>query len=239
MANSPITGPNLKEELPLYPPLMQLLRVTATVVAGPAGVTQMASSSFLGPRLYVAFTQQLRTDGLLPRDREPCLVDDVNGRGISPGFYTGRLAGSHTSLPVYEVTGSALSSLGLTVEEVDGSPKVLNVHTIRFDQADGYRVSEDSPGVARLDFVDQGGGGDADLDIYEDAVLKTTLTTRIEFNGTDFDVTAADTWHAVIKTEGGTEAFYVLTNCVAGVLKKRLLTFTRGLFKSVGAEIDL
>lgn len=76
-------------------------------MAGPSGIAQVAGSSVLGPILYIAFTQQLRTDGLLPRDREPCLVDDVNGKGMSPGFYLGRLAGSHTGLPVYEVGWSA------------------------------------------------------------------------------------------------------------------------------------
>lgn len=103
MLPSPFNNPTLKEDLPLYPPLDQLVRVTQAVVAGPSGVAQLAGSSVLAPVLYVAFTQQLRTDSLLPRDREPCLVADVNGFGLLPGYYTARLAGSWTSLPVYEV----------------------------------------------------------------------------------------------------------------------------------------
>lgn len=110
MGPSPLVEPILRDDLPRYPPLFQLLRVTPATVAGPAGVAQVAGSSFLGPTLYVSFTQQLRTDSLIPRDREPCLVDDVNGV-ISgdpgwPGFYLGRLAGSYTSLPVYEIIAS-------------------------------------------------------------------------------------------------------------------------------------
>lgn len=110
---SPLVEPTLRPDLPIYPLQVQLLRVTATTVPGPAGVAQTAGSSVLGPTLYVAFTQQLRTDGLLPRDREPCLVDDVNGRGIEPGYYNGRLSGSHQSLPVYEVAGPSLTSLSV------------------------------------------------------------------------------------------------------------------------------
>ncbi len=110
-------GPKLRDDLPRYPPTLQLLRVTPATVPGPAGVAQVAGSSVPGPLLYVAFTQQLRTDGLIPRDREPCLADDVNNTGLLPGFHLGRLAGSHNSLPVYEVvalgpTGSLVAVQG-------------------------------------------------------------------------------------------------------------------------------
>ncbi len=97
--------PFLGQRQPDYPPLVQLLRVTGTTVPGPTGTSQFPGSSFPGPSLYVSFTQQLRTDTMIPKDREPCLVDDVNGGGLQPGFYLGRLAGSWTSLPVYEVSG--------------------------------------------------------------------------------------------------------------------------------------
>lgn len=55
---------------------------------------------------YVAFVQQRRTDSGLPRDREPCLAHDVTGAGAPPGYHMGRLAGSHSSLPVYEIVPS-------------------------------------------------------------------------------------------------------------------------------------
>lgn len=103
MLPSPFTNPILRDDLPRYPVLDELIRVTETIVTGPSGVSQFAGSSVLAPVLYVAFVQQLRSDSLLPRDRVPCLAADINGLGLLPGYYTGRLAGSHTSLPVYEI----------------------------------------------------------------------------------------------------------------------------------------
>ena len=41
----------------------------------------------------------------------------------------------------------------LTVEEVDGSPSVANVATLRFDQVDGFVVSTTGAGVARVDMA--------------------------------------------------------------------------------------
>lgn len=114
MNNLNIGPPALGQTQPVYPQVLQLLRVTQGTVPGPSGVAQSPGSSVLGPTLYVSFTQQLRADGsLLPRDREPCLVDDVNGLGLSAAiaagqhFFHGRLAGSWSSLPVYEVIGAA------------------------------------------------------------------------------------------------------------------------------------
>lgn len=140
---SPMTEPTLRDDLPRYPPLVQLLRTTATTVAGPSGVAQVAASSALGPTLYVAFVQQLRTDALLPRDREPCLVDDVNGFGIEPGYYLGRLAGSHTGLPVYEVTEAASGGAD-TFLEVRATTPSANFYDVRIwirDQVSGFIIN--------------------------------------------------------------------------------------------------
>lgn len=102
MDNLNLVGPFLGKQQPIYPHLTQVLRVTAATVPGPAGVAQVAGSSFPGPTLYVAFTQQLRDDGsILPRDREPCLADDVAGRGLTAGYYLARLASAFNGLPVY------------------------------------------------------------------------------------------------------------------------------------------
>lgn len=116
----PIAHPNLFNDLPIYPLTQQLIRVTATQAAGPSSVSQDAGSSFLAPQMHVAFVQQLRTDSLLPRDREPCLAADIRGMGITPGFYLGRLAGSHNSLPVYEVMSLEGATIhNLTVHNLD------------------------------------------------------------------------------------------------------------------------
>ena len=348
---SPFNAPVLRDDLPRFPDLLQLLRVTAATVAGPAGVTQTAGSSVLGPTLYVSFTQQLRTDGLIPRDREPCLADDVRGRGIKPGYYFGRLAGSHTSLPVYEVAdaGCEESVAGddgpyVRITEVDGLPDADGRYqaTLAIKNADGTL----SPGTTaiwareannsgRLLFEDyyhahrtgNAAGRDVytiddsdwtasnesftqfvtrilglylipdrcwtvaahvdgvrlatakrileaketggtlftdvfqfifdtanawtlteaagvvtvvrELNIREGTTARTTNTWQVDFDATDFDVTATATDHATVNTSGFTGSFDVVTNCVAGVLKVKCLTFTRGLLKTVGAERDL
>lgn len=92
--------------VPIYPVHIQLVRVTAGTVSGPTGVAQVAGSSVLAGGYYVSFVQQRRTDSGLPRDREPCLAYDVSGRGLSPGFYLGRLVDNYNGLPVYVVTAS-------------------------------------------------------------------------------------------------------------------------------------
>lgn len=104
---SPFTSPTLRADLPTYPVHNQAVRVTSATVPGPSGYM---SSSVLGPSLFVGFLQQLNPTTLLPRDREPVFVLDLNGYGLAPGYYTGRLAGSYQSLPVYEVGSAAITS---------------------------------------------------------------------------------------------------------------------------------
>lgn len=100
---SPFTSPIFRDDKPLWPLQLQLIRVTASTVAGPSGVAQTAGSSVLNPPLHVAYTQQMRTDSNLPRDREPCLAAGVRGYELTPGYHMGRLSGSWNSLPMYEV----------------------------------------------------------------------------------------------------------------------------------------
>jgi hypothetical protein len=116
---SPLERPTLRDDLPRYPYPQQLLRVTGTTIPGPAP----------GTLLYVSSTQQLRTDTLTPRDREPCWACDPNRLGLSPGFYLGRLAGSYGSLPVYEVISAALAPAvlpGLTEAQLISLQTVLS-----------------------------------------------------------------------------------------------------------------
>lgn len=122
MSNNPFGGVNPRPDLPLYPAPLQLLRVTQATVTGPPGSPQIPASSVLGPILYVAFTQQLRTDSLLPKDREPCLVDDVNGRGLVPGFYHGRLTNNWNGLPLYEVTAIGVTGSIIAISGPPGPP---------------------------------------------------------------------------------------------------------------------
>jgi hypothetical protein len=41
----------------------------------------------------------------------------------------------------------------VTVEEADGAPSYAGVHTLRFDQADGFTVTQPAAGIARVDFT--------------------------------------------------------------------------------------
>lgn len=100
----PFFGPNH----PIYPPHLQLIKVLSGTIPGPSGY---ASSSVLGPSIYLGTTQQLLPSTLLPRDREPCLALDVNRTGLAPAYYLGRLSGSYRQLPLYEVTGGPVSPL--------------------------------------------------------------------------------------------------------------------------------
>lgn len=386
MPNNPLIGPQLHQDLPLYPPTLQLIRVTAATVPGPSGVTQVAASSVLGPTLYVAFVQQMLSTGLIPRDREPCLADDVNGGGLRPGYYLGRLASSHNALPVYEIAEVAGSGGGfLFAKALANDPDGSGHYDARLQtfQADGqlldngasvwmreaqnmgrlyntviypvtltgfaagrsvYTVADFCLAVGnatlsqlvafvhlifcapdrcwdvtlagarlvqvkRLLNVRETGGTifpnifqitfdpatnwevddvDDDGDVIVQRVLNvrdgttpvTTLTWQMDFSpaeswiitataaghatiertlrifeggsqrGTDnvysitfedvdFDITATGNVITNIQTSGYTGSFDVITNCVAGVLKVRCLTFIRGLLKTVGAERDL
>lgn len=99
-----LTNPTLNLGPPLYPPLIQLLRVTSSFISVPGSTAN----------LYISSTQQLRTDTLTPRDREPCFAVILpDSPGLLPGYYLGRLAGSYNSLPVYEIISN--SSGGTTV----------------------------------------------------------------------------------------------------------------------------
>lgn len=103
---TPFDGPKLRPDLPVYPGALQLLRVTSATIPGPSGgVSSGIGTGNIAPTvLYVAETQQSRTDTLSPRDREPCLVLDPSGLGLLPGYYLGRLVNTYQSLPVYMVS---------------------------------------------------------------------------------------------------------------------------------------
>lgn len=137
MNNLNIHPPFFGPQLPVYPHLLQLCRVTAATVPGPAGVFQPAGSSFPGPTLYVSFTEQLQTGSLIPRDREPCLVDDVNGTGLTPGYYLCRLAGSFNGLPVYEAVCCAAGSFNPNAPITFGGPVTFST-TVTFNSTTTY-----------------------------------------------------------------------------------------------------
>lgn len=167
MNQFPLGQPNLRPDLPNYPVHEQLIRVTATRVPGPSGSIGSSSAGMvIFPYLYIGAVQQMRTDALLPRDREPCLVSDIRARynsnnigeyqALSPGFYLGRLASNFNGLPVYEVcewwqpsTSSVTGSLRIV--EYLGLSSIENVHTIYWSDESPNPLGF-SPGIFWTEF---------------------------------------------------------------------------------------
>jgi hypothetical protein len=61
-----------------------------------------------------------------------------------------------TTDAVNKAYADALISGSLVFEEADGAPQVSGVTTVRFDQDDGFVLSEPGAGVARIDLADGG-----------------------------------------------------------------------------------
>lgn len=128
--------PNIREPLldrglqPSYPPLIQVCRVTAATVPGP--LSGSSSSSPTG-NVYVAFTEQVDPATLLPRDREPCLVVDVNRNNLAAGYYVCRLVGNYGGLPLYTAqsasTGGSTSLPGGAITVTTGGFVIPQVPT--------------------------------------------------------------------------------------------------------------
>lgn len=125
MIPSPLEHPTYRDDLPRYPLTQQLVRTLGGTVPGPTG--GYTSSSVLAPLLYLGVVQQIQTDNILPRDREPCFIQDPNGLGLLPGrYYIARLASSYDSLPVYEAIGH-MPLAGLSRDQYE---RVINELTI-------------------------------------------------------------------------------------------------------------
>ncbi len=72
---------------------------------------------------------------------------DISGEGVAP--YPTEDDHIATKEYVDDVIGTNITS----VEEADGAPALLNVETLRFDQSDGFVVSEPVAGIARVDLA--------------------------------------------------------------------------------------
>lgn len=73
----------------------------------------------------------------------------------------------------------------LTVEQVDGDPPVINTVTIKFDQDDGFVVTEEAPGIARIDFVPVSTYYGCGLEVVADEVRLNL--TDVVFDGLYWD----------------------------------------------------
>lgn len=85
--------------------------------------------------------------------------------------------------PETETCGVAVAagSGALTVEENDGSPSYTGITTLRFDQADGFTITNPSDGVARVDFAGVTGSGTG----YRLAYWSPSSSTALLSSGID------------------------------------------------------
>ena len=103
-----IQSPDFGPTQPTYPPLPQLVRVTAPSIGG---------------NVYPAITQQF-VPPLGMRDREACFVFEPNNILLSPGIYDCRLVSSFRNLPLYATTccpGGTFSSSSSSSSRGGGS----------------------------------------------------------------------------------------------------------------------
>ena len=133
--------------------------------------TQGPSEGTVTPRsvepTYVLTTSGTATSGLYPgkvvlysaadaawQEYTTCKILPANGETLTNNTryaarYTGRNAGGDGVFAVLQGTAGSL-----TVEEQDGSPSYTDVTKIRFDQADGFSLSNPSTGTTRVDILD-------------------------------------------------------------------------------------
>lgn len=95
---SNLNRPVLGQQLPVYPALLQVVRVTGAAVTA---------------NVYPCIVQQVSV--LTLRDREDSYVLDCNASGLGLGYYNARLVGIYNSKPLYAVGGTASGSGSITV----------------------------------------------------------------------------------------------------------------------------
>ncbi len=81
-------------------------------------------------------------------------VIDANGSTLSTGvYYDAELLGydNTTGTAIFQTGFFPNPAIVITVQEADGSPSYTDVSTLRFDQADGFTITNPSAGVGRVD----------------------------------------------------------------------------------------
>lgn len=123
------------------------------IVCGPHGIAPRAAGlGTFAPAVVVAFD---------PTGGTPAVGDTLGsqaGSFLAKKGNTGFVCYGGASGPWALCARDSRGGGGITVEEVDGAPAVPRTTTLRFDQADGFAVSEVEPGVARVDLVPPTGG---------------------------------------------------------------------------------
>ncbi len=106
-------------------------------------------------------------------DGPACHVRDVNGGALAVQKYSARRSGEYSGTLVY-LTDLSGAGASLTVEDADSSPTYTGITTLRFDQADGFTLSNPSAGVARVDFS---GGGSLTVEDADSVPTYSAITT--------------------------------------------------------------
>jgi hypothetical protein len=103
----------------------------------------------------VGLSEEFAATGTSSADGAPAY--EVNGRtDVATG--TRVLLYPMGDLTYYGFAAPATSG-GITVQDIDSSPSYTGITTLRFDQADGFTLSNPSAGVARVDFSGVTGSG--------------------------------------------------------------------------------
>lgn len=130
-----------------------------------------------------------------------------------------------------------IGASSLTVREEGGTPSYSNVSIITLSTAAAWTLTEPAAGEVLIV---------RNFDVYEGNALRGTNVWKLIFADDDFDLTdniagtaAGEQGDEItVFTQGYTGDVDVLTRCLAGVLKKKTLSFVRGLLDSVSAETD-
>lgn len=141
----------------------------------------MPNINFLQEHLGPIITHLIDLGGPLLRWRKIWTNDiDISGTG------TVTKTPSATTDIVNKAYADALPAV-VTVEEADGSPQYTGISTLRFDQADGFVVTNPGAGIARIDMTTSAGVSQVE-DI--DSNPQYTGITNLQFDQADgFSIT--------------------------------------------------
>lgn len=119
MYSAPNQATFVGPQFPIYPPLVQVCRNAGSVYGG-GGSSSAAASGTPASLLYLAFTEQYDPSSVTLRDREPCLLMDVQGGGLQGGYFVCRLVGSYAGLPLYVAVDRVNTSTAVAIVAQSG-----------------------------------------------------------------------------------------------------------------------
>jgi hypothetical protein len=155
---------------------VQIVRVTSTTPTG---------------NLYPAKVQDYDADMDTWSDLGDCWARAVNDKTLAAQRYPARRSGPSDDEPVFQVLDTFGSGSGaggsLEVQEVDGVPTISPTSILQFDQGDGFVVTDEGGGTARVNLPNGNKiGGKVDGTCVDSGVLTSQATYQ-----TIFDVSGA------------------------------------------------